>query len=58
MPSGWYIHSIFVYGDCPDPLKLHRGKDCVKKFTKHIEDEVKWLYATFSQQPMTELADV
>ena len=34
-----------------------QGKDCVKKFVESIE-EVKRLYATFSQQPMIELMDV
>ena len=33
-------------------------KDCVVNFTEHIEDEVKRLYATFPQQPITELTDV
>ena len=50
--SGWCVHSTFAYGDVPDPLKMYRGKDCVEKFIKHIEDEVKRLYATFPQQPM------
>ena len=30
----------------------------MKKFVEHIEEEVKRLYATFPQQPMTELTDV
>ena len=37
---------------------MYRGKDCVGKFIKQIEDEIKQLYATFSQQPMIELTDV
>ena len=57
-PSGWCVHSTFSYGDVPDPLKMYRGKDCVEKFIEHIEDEVKRLYATFLQKPMTELTDV
>ena len=39
-------------------LKMYRVKDCVEKFIEHTEDEVKRLYATFPQQPMTELNDV
>ena len=52
VPSGWYVHSPFAYGDVPDPLKRHCGKDCVEKFIEHIEDEIQRLYATFLQQPM------
>ena len=49
VPSGWYVHSIFVYGDVPNPLKMYRGKDCVEKFVEYIEEKVKQLYATFPQ---------
>ena len=58
VPSGWCVHSIFAYGDISDPLKMYRGKDCVEKFVEYIEEEVKWLYETFSRKPMTELTDV
>ena len=58
VPSGWCVYSKFAYGDVPDPLKLYRGKDCVEKFVEHIEVEVKRLYETYPQQPMTELTDV
>ena len=36
---------------------MYRGKDCVEKFEEYIEEEVKRLYATFPQQPMTRLID-
>ena len=36
---------------------MYRGKDCVEKFVEYIEEEVKRLYATFPQQPMTGLTD-
>ena len=42
IPSGWCVHSTFAYGDAPDPLKMYRGKACVKKFVEYIE-EAKWL---------------
>ena len=58
VPSGWCVHSTFAYGDVPDSLKMYRGKDCVEKFLEHIEVEVKRLYATFLQQPMTKPTDV
>ena len=58
VPSGWCVHSTFAYGDVPDSLKMHRGKDFVEKFVEYIEKEVKRLYATFPQQPMIELSDV
>ena len=37
---------------------MYRGKDCVEKFVECIEEEVRRLYATFPQQPMTGLSDV
>ena len=27
VPSGWFIHSEFAYGEVKDPLKLYRGKN-------------------------------
>ena len=30
----------------------------MKEFIKHGENEVNWMYATFSQKPMTELTNV
>ena len=37
---------------------MYRDKDSVEKFVEHIEEEVRRLYPTFSQQPMIELTDV
>ena len=56
--SEWGVHSTFAYGVVLDPLKMYHGKCCIKKFVEHIEDEVKQLYSTFPQQPMTELNKV
>ena len=50
--------STFAYGDIPDPLKMYSVKDCVEKLVEHNEYELKPLYKTFPQQPMTELTDV
>ena len=58
VPSGWCVHSTFAYGDVPDPLKMYWGKHCVEKFVEYIEEEVKWLYLKFPQQPLIELSDV
>ena len=58
VPSAWCVHSTFTYGDAPDPLKMYRGKDYVEKFVEYIEEEVRRLYATFTQQPVTGLTDV
>ena len=58
VPSGWCVHSTFAYGDVPDLLKMYRGKGCVEKFVEYIEEEVKWLHATFPRQPMSKLTDV
>ena len=30
VPSGWCVHSTFVYGDVPDPLTMFPGKDWEK----------------------------
>ena len=37
---------------------MYYRKECVEKFIKHIEDELKRLYATVPQQPITELTYV
>ena len=37
---------------------MYYTKDGVEKFIEKIEDKVKWLYATYLQQPMIELTDV
>ena len=58
VPSGWCVLSTFTYGDVLNPLKMYRGKDCAIKFVEYKEEEVKRLYATFPQQPMTGLTDV
>ena len=34
-PSGWCVHSTFAYGDVPNPLKMYRGKDCIKVHRIH-----------------------
>ena len=58
VPSGWCVHSKFAYGEVQHPLTLYRGKDSVEQFVKHIESEVKRLYAAYPQQPMMELTEV
>ena len=58
VPSGWYVHSTFGYGDISDPLKMYWGEDCVEKFVEYIEEEVKRLYETFPQHPMIRLTYV
>ena len=40
VPSGWCLYSTFTYRDVPDPLRLYRGKNCVKTFIDHIKDEI------------------
>ena len=37
---------------------MYRGKDRVETFVEYIEEEIKRLYATFPQQPMTKLTDM
>ena len=54
-PSGWCIQSEFACGKVKDPLKLYRGKDCVRKFCKHIIEEARRLYRSFPEKPMEPL---
>ena len=55
-PSGWCVRSEFAYnGKIENPLKLYRGKDCVKKFCDHVIGEARRLYQSFSEKPMTPL---
>ena len=53
--SGWWICSKFAYGNVKNPLKLYRGKDCIKKFCDHVIGEARRLYQSFSEVPMTPL---
>ena len=46
-PSGWCVRSEFAYGKVKDPLKLYRGKDCIRKFCEHIIGEARRLYNSF-----------
>ena len=52
VPSGWCIRSEFAYGKIENPLKLYRGKDCIKKFCDHVIGEARRLYHTFPEKPM------
>ena len=54
-PFGWCICSEFAYGRVENPLKLCRGKDCVKKFCKHVIGEAQCLYCSFPEKPMDPL---
>lgn len=58
VPSGQCLRSMFSYGDVLDLMKMYRGKNCIVTFLEHIEDEMKWLCATFPQQSTTDLAVV
>ena len=57
-PSGWCARSEFAYGEVKDPLKLYRGKDCVRKFCNHINGEARHLYSSFPEKPMEPLMKV
>ena len=52
VPSGWCIRSEFTYGKVEAPLKLYRGKNCVKKFCEHVTGEARRLYCSFPEVPM------
>ena len=53
--SGWCVRSEFAYGKIENPLKLYRGKDCVKKFCDHVIGEACRLYQSYPEVPMTPL---
>ena len=53
--SGWCVHSEFAYGKVENPLKLYRGKDCIKKFCDHVIGEARRLYQSFPEVPMIPL---
>ena len=55
IPSGWCIHSEFAYGKIENPLKLYRGKDCIKKFCDYVIGEARRLYHAFPEKPMDPL---
>ena len=46
-PSGWCVQSEFAYGEVKDPMKLYRGKDCIRKFCNHLIGEAHCLYHSF-----------
>ena len=54
-PSGWCVQPKFAYGEVNNPLKLYRGKDCVKKFCEHVIGEAHRLYRLFPEKPMEPL---
>ena len=51
-PSGWCVYSKFAYGDFDDPLRIYRGKDCIKTFCNYIKGEAHRLYHMFPKLPM------
>ena len=55
IPSGWCICSEFAYGKVENPLKLYRGKDCIKKFCDHVTGKAHRLYQSFPEVPMKPL---
>ena len=58
VPSGWCVCNEFAYGKVKDPLKLYRGKDCVKKFCDHVIGEARHLHKSFPEKPMEPLTKV
>ena len=57
IPSGFCVYSKFTYGEVENPVRLHRGKDCVEKFCDHIDEKAKRLYHTFLEKPMEPLTN-
>ena len=55
IPSGFCVYNNFAYGEVENPLKLYRGKDCVKVFCDYIKNEVRRLHHIFPKKPMKPL---
>ena len=58
VPSGWCVCNEFAYGEVKDPLRLYRGKDCIRKFCDHVIEEARRLYHSFPEKPMEPLTKV
>ena len=54
-PSGWCVYSKFAYGDPDNPLRLYRGKNCIKTFCNYIKEGARRLYHMFPELPMDSL---
>ena len=54
-PSGWCVYRKFAYGDVDNPLRIYRGKDCIKTFCNYIKGETHRLYHMFPELPMDPL---
>ena len=56
VPSGWCVCSEFACnGKVENPIKLYRGKGCVKKFCDHVIGDALRLYYAFPEKPMDHL---
>ena len=55
VPSGWCVRSEIAYREVKDPLRLYRGKDCIRKFCNHVIGEAHRLYHSFPEKPMEPL---
>ena len=54
-PSDWCVYSKFAYGEVDNPLRIYRGKDCIKTFCNYIKGEARRLYHMFPEKPMDPL---
>ena len=54
-PPCWYVYSKFAYGDVDNPLRIYRGKDCIKTFCNYIKGEARRLYHMFPELLMDPL---
>ena len=47
--GGAFFRTKFAYGEVKNPLKLYRGKDCIRKFCNHVIGEARHLYHSFPE---------
>ena len=55
VPSGWCIQSEFSYKEVKNPLRLYRGKYCIRKFCDNVIGETRCFYRSFPEKPMEPL---
>ena len=55
IPSGFCAYSKLAYGKVENPLKLHRGEDCVEIFCDYISNKARRLYHMLPEKPMKPL---
>ena len=51
--TGWCVYSKFAYGEVKDPLRLYRGKDCMRNFVITSGRKLIGYITCFPENPWT-----